>query len=151
MAKTYLCCITQVWKLLWHHGLRDPKCISTTIDNFSLSMQCYSSVVPSNLILCIQFLQSHCYNTLHKHPNSSNIRRSIDRHSLPHHNRWKSTTKSTLKPLALRVPFVLRLSIHPLHRHLSIQAPTSTVPGDSRETGRSPLVYLTLDDRAHGA
>ena len=73
MAKTYLCCITQVRKLSWHHGLRNRECISTTIDNFSVSVQSYSSVVPSNLILRIQFLRSHCYNTLHIHPNSSNI------------------------------------------------------------------------------
>ena len=82
---------------------------------FSLSIQPYSSVVPSNLILRIQFLQSRCYNTLHIHPNSSNIRRSIDRHSLPHHNRWKSITNSTLKPLALGVPFVFRSSIYILY------------------------------------
>ena len=112
----------------------------STID-FSLSIQSYSSVVPSNLILRIRLPQSHCYYTLHIHPNSSNIRCSIDRHSLPRHNRWQSTTNSTLKPLALRGPFVFRSSIHPLHRHFSVQGPTrSTVPGDSRETGRSPLV-----------
>ena len=123
MAKKFLCCITQVRKLSWHYGLRNRKCISTTIDNFSLSIQStlpsfhpvYSSVVPSNLILRIQFLQSHCYNTLHMHPNSSNIRRSIDRHPLPHHNRWKSSTNSTLKPLPFRVPFVFRSSMYPLH------------------------------------
>ena len=45
--------------------------MSTTIDNFSLSIQSCSSVVPSNLILRIQFLQSHCYNTLHIHPSST--------------------------------------------------------------------------------
>ena len=58
----------------------------STID-FSLSIQSYSSVVPSNLILRIRLPQSHCYYTLHIHPNSSNIRCSIDRHSLPRHNR----------------------------------------------------------------
>ena len=53
MAKTYLCCITQVRKLSWHHGLRNRKGIATTVDSFSLSIQSYSSVVPSNLILRI--------------------------------------------------------------------------------------------------
>ena len=66
MAKTYLRRITQVRKVWWHHGLRNRKCISTTIDNFSISIQSYSSIVPSNPILRIQFLQSNCYNTLHR-------------------------------------------------------------------------------------
>ena len=47
--------------------------------NFRLSIQSYSSVVPSNLIVRIQFLQSHCYNTLHIHPNSSNMYTLVNR------------------------------------------------------------------------
>ena len=73
MIKTYLCCIAQIRKLSWHHGLRYRKCISTTIDNFSLRIHPYSSVVPFNLVLRIQFLQSHCYNTLYIHQHSSNM------------------------------------------------------------------------------